>query len=60
MDVLILYDPDTDLDALLTCADQMMNQGKKVRLELSEPEGIRAEEKYHFTKKGLKEAEKHA
>ena len=60
VDVLILYDPDTDLDALLTCADQMMSQGKKVRLENSEPEGIRAEEKYHFTKKGLKEAEKHA
>ncbi len=60
VDVLILYDADTDLDALLTTADRMMNQGKKVRLENSEPEGIRAQERYHFTKKGLKEAEKHA
>ena len=56
VDVLILYDADTDLDALLTAADRMMNQGKKVRLENGEPEGIRAQERYHFTKKGLKEA----
>lgn len=60
VDVLILYDQDADLDALLTQADMLMAEGRKVRLEQSAPEGVRAETVYHFTKKGLKEAEKNA
>jgi len=60
VDALILYDKDADMDALLTCADAWIAEGKRVRLESSAPEGIRAAATYHFTKNGLKEAEKHA
>ena len=60
VDVLIVYDADADLDALLTQADRMMTEGKKVRLESAVPDGVRAAEIYHFTRKGLKEAKEDA
>lgn len=60
VDALILYDEDTDLEALLACAQDMMAKGKRVRMERTAPEGIRTEKTYRFGKDGLKEAGKDA
>ena len=60
VDALILYGEHADFSALLTVADTLRNEGKRVRLEKKTPEDVRFTKAYRFTESGLEEVGKDA
>ncbi len=60
VDMLILYSDDSDASALIRLADELMEQGKRIRLEKSIPADLRYASVYRFENGTLTEVKDHA